>query len=373
MNLVVAFDSFKGTMSAAEACAAAADELRARHPGWRVVEVPMADGGEGTAEALCVARGGAWKTCRVTGPRPDQSVEARWVWMAADRTAVIEMAEAAGLTLLQERERDPLVTTTFGVGELMAAAAAGGAERIELAVGGSATVDGGTGAAAALGYRFSGPDGRDLPPGGGSLERLATIVRPSSLTLPPVEVLCDVDNPLCGPEGAAAVYAPQKGASSEGVARLERGLGRLAEAVNTDGVCPRGLERAAGAGAAGGLAYGAAALLGARLVSGVDAVMRVARLEAHLRDADWVLTGEGRLDEQSARGKVVAGVSRKAREQGARVAAVAGAVSLPERHARELALEEIASLEEACGAETARRDPQKALRTAVRNLTFHAE
>lgn len=264
---------------------------------------------------------------RASGPMPGRDVEAGWVWFEESRTGLVEMASASGLILLEPGERDPLRATTEGTGELVRAAADAGAKRIWLAVGGSATVDGGVGAAQALGWRVLDSEGVDLPSGGGELTRLSSVVRPDGLVLPPVEVLCDVTNPLLGPKGAARVFGPQKGANPGAVGKLEAGLTRLAAVVREDlgvdiGSMPRG-------GAAGGLAAGAVAFMGASLVSGIDAVMDATGLCGHLRDADWVLTGEGSFDSQSLHGKVVSGVSRLAAEGGVRVGVVAGRVRLP--------------------------------------------
>ncbi len=328
MKCVVAMDAFKGSLEAEAACEAVARGLEQVDPAIEARRLPMADGGEGTAEILRRAAGGHWKRRLVTGPLPGRTVEARYAWAPGERTAIIEMASACGLPLLRPEERDPLRTTTHGAGELIAAARGLRPARIRLAIGGSATVDGGTGAAAALGWRFLDRAGRALPPGGGALERLARIEPPDPRPrLPPVDVLCDVDNPLCGPEGAARVFGPQKGADADAVERLEAGLCRLADVLQAQfGIAVRDLP---GAGAAGGLGAGAVAFLGARLVPGIDAVMDAVGLPDALRGADWAITGEGRFDGQSARGKVVQGVAREARRADARVLVLAGQVAVP--------------------------------------------
>ncbi len=330
MHVLVALDSFKGSLSATAACDLAAAAWRSACPQADVSCLPMADGGEGTAAALVAACRGRWCECPgVAGPLPGQRLHARYGWIDAARTAIVEMAEASGLTLVPEDRRRPDLTTTRGTGELLAAALQQGAARLLLTLGGSATHDGGTGAAAALGWRFLDALGRDLPPGGAALCRLARIVPPPNGRLAvPVEALCDVDNPLTGPRGAAAVYAPQKGASPEMVRVLEEALQRLAERWRAD--LGLDLEAMPGAGAAGGFGGGAVAFLGARLTPGVEAVAAVNGLPARLRQADWVLTGEGRFDEQSLQGKVVSGVLRHAASAGTRVAVVAGSVTLPE-------------------------------------------
>lgn len=327
MVIVIALDSFKGSLTAVEACACVAAVFRELGPTNAVQIVPMADGGEGTADALVAAAGGTWVTVDdVVGPLPDQRLSVEFGWLPTSRVAVVEMARSSGLLLLAEDERNPLLTTTFGTGQILVQAQAQGAEEILLTLGGSATVDGGTGAARALGWQFLDSHGQSLPLGGGSLQCLHTLLAPDREMSCSVKALCDVDNPLCGPTGAATVYGPQKGATPEMVQVLELGLGRLAEVVR----CERGIDMAEmpGAGAAGGFGAGAVAFLKARLVPGVDAVADAAGLEAALDGADWVVTGEGRLDEQSLQGKVVSGVLRRAERHGTRVAVLSGRLAL---------------------------------------------
>lgn len=332
MKILIAMDSFKGRLTAAEACSAVASGIREVRPRIEIVECPMADGGEGTAQAFMAALGGEWIEERVTGPLPDMQVDAGYARLPSTGS-LVEMAAASGLTLLTAEKLDPLRTTTLGTGELLRAAAERGAERLWLAVGGSATVDGGVGAATALGWTFTDRQGRSIGYGGGELERIESISPPRRLQLPPIEVLCDVDNPLCGEEGAARVYGPQKGASPETVERLEAGLSHLAAVVERE--LGKEIRDLPGGGAAGGLAAGSVAFMNAVLSSGVEAVMRVSRVEEQLATADWVVTGEGRFDEQSLHGKVVSGLSSLAREYGTRVAVLAGSVELsPEALAR---------------------------------------
>ncbi len=329
MKIVIAMDSFKGTLGAARACGVVAEAIVAAQPGVEIVVRPMADGGEGTAAALMATSGGQWVPATVMGPLAEMEVRAGFAWLPADRTAVVEMASASGMGLLRPERLDPMKTTTFGTGQLVRAALDHGAERILLGVGGSATVDGGVGAATALGWRFLAGDGTAVPLGGGGLGRICEIVPPNCGIEIPVDVLCDVDSPLCGSHGAARVYGPQKGATPEMVEILDAGLSHLAAlAADQLGVRVRDLP---GAGAAGGLAAGAVAFMDARLVSGIETVMTQAHLRSDVGDADWVITGEGRFDAQSMRGKVVSGVARVAREGGARVAVIAGQVDLSER------------------------------------------
>lgn len=314
MRVLVAPDKFKGGATARQAARALARGVRRIVPEAAIDLCPLADGGEGTAEVLAAARGGSRQVARVTGPL-GEPVEAAWVRLA-DGTAVLEMAAAAGLELVPPERRDPTRTTTFGVGELLARAL--DAPRVVVGVGGSATVDGGAGAVQALGVALD-PDRR--PARGGDLSALRAVDpagRDPRLGEVELLVACDVGNPLLGAEGAAAVYAPQKGASPAQVRSLERGLRHWA------GLCG-GDPEAAGAGAAGGLGYGLAACCGARLVRGIDLVLDVVGFAERL-DVDLVLTGEGRLDAQTGRGKVIAGVVAAARSAGVPVIALAGEV-----------------------------------------------
>ncbi len=369
MKIVVALDAFKGSLSAQRACAATAAVLRRERPGWSVVCCPMADGGEGTASAMAEAAGGELVSAPdVCGPLPEMRVDAVYAWLPARCLAVVEMAQASGLPLLSPGERDPMRTTTLGTGQVLRAALVRKPARILLGLGGSATVDGGTGAARALGWRFLDSAGAALPLGGGALERLDRVLPPESPEpLPPIDALCDVQNPLCGPDGAAAVFAPQKGATAEMTARLEAGLQRLADVIR----CDLGIEIASmpGAGAAGGFGAGAVAFFRARLVSGVRTVASACGLRDLLRGADWVITGEGCFDEQSLYGKVVSGVRDAAVAAGVKVAVLAGRVRLPEDSRRAagfdaaIALAPAAVSDEAATAEADRR-----LDSAVRRL-----
>ena len=240
MRIVVAMDSFKGSLTAAEACEAVASGLDRALPDAEVVLRPMADGGEGTAAGVMTAAGGEWEPHRVTGPLPGTEVDAGFVWLPARGPgALVEMADASGLTLLDAAERDPLRTTTFGTGELIRAAADRGPRVLWLAVGGSATVDGGVGAATALGWRFLDRSGADIGLGGEALCHIHNIVPPVDVGLPPVVVLCDVTNPLLGPSGAARIFGPQKGAGPDAVERLEEGLSNLVERVRSVPRCHR--------------------------------------------------------------------------------------------------------------------------------------
>ncbi len=327
-KVVVAMDSFKGTMSARDACALVRDGIHEVAPTVEVILVPMADGGEGTAEALMTARGGDWITCSVIGPLPDMTVAAGFAWFEDDRTALVEMAMASGIMLVPRDQLDPLRATTYGTGQCLQAALDHGAERLILAVGGSATTDGGVGAAQALGWRILDAEDQPVPLGGGGLSRIARIIPPINRVTPPLEVLCDVTNPLTGPEGSAAVFGPQKGATPAMIQQLDAGLVHWAHTVRTQlGV---EIETLPGAGAAGGLAAGMVACMAAKLVPGIDTVMSASGLAGHMAEADWVISGEGRFDRQSLGGKVVSGIQRLARDHRIQVGVIAGAVQVDE-------------------------------------------
>ncbi len=340
MKVVIATDSFKGTLKADDACEIIADAIRQLLPDVLVVKKPMADGGEGTARAMIKAADGRWIPQRVMGPLPEMQVEAGFAWFP-DGTALVEMASASGLELLLPEQMNPLNTTTYGTGRLIKAAVEHGAHKILLAVGGSATVDGGLGAATALGWKFNDNEDNPIPLGGGGLEKLARIIRPDSSPLRcakdgrpvRIEVLCDVDNPLCGEHGAAKVYGPQKGATPTMVERLEKGLEHLAKLVREQ--LNRDIANLPGAGAAGGLAGGAVAFMDGTIVSGIETVMAHSNLLAELESAEWVITGEGSFDQQSLSGKVVSGVLKMAGRSNTLVAVIAGQVKLSEAQWRQ--------------------------------------
>jgi glycerate kinase len=328
VKVVVAPDKFKGTLSAGEVAAALATGWRAGDPGAEVEECPVADGGEGTLDALLAALGGLRRLAGVVGPLGDP-VDAEYGLLetGAGRSAVVEMARASGLALLSEARRDPLRATTRGTGQVILAAARHRPRRVMVCIGGSATNDAGAGMAQALGVRLIDEHGRDLPPGGAALRRLATIdaggmyreVRDLE-----VVVASDVDNPLTGPRGASAVYGPQKGATPEQVVLLDEALAHFAAVVHRDlGIDVRDVP---GAGAAGGLGAGLVAFLGARLRPGFELVAEALDLERRLETADVAVTGEGRYDRQTERGKAPAGVLRLAREAGCRRVLVAGQI-----------------------------------------------
>ena len=326
MKLIFAPDSFKGSLSAVEA-ADILTRVTARHfPGTETVSIPVADGGEGTVDALLCALGGQRMNARVTGPL-FETVNADW-GLLPDGSAVIEMARASGLPLVPEPLRDPRRTTSLGTGELVRAALESGARRLMIGIGGSATNDGGMGLLAALGAVFADAAGQRLPPVGASLARVAGADFSGlipALAETEITVICDVTNPLLGPEGGAAVYGPQKGATPAICAELEAGMARYARVVGA--AVGRDIASFPGAGAAGGLGAALGGVLGAKLVPGVDAVLDAAGFAEKLRGADLVITGEGRIDAQSVRyGKVPAGVARRCAARGVPVAVIAGGI-----------------------------------------------
>jgi glycerate kinase len=325
MKIVIATDSFKGTLKAYEACEIIAKAIAEIKPDAQLVIKPMADGGEGTARAMIEAAKGRWIPKTVMGPLPDMQVEAGFAWFD-NKTALVEMASASGLELLSTEQMNPLRATTYGTGELIKAALEYGAHKVLLAVGGSATVDGGLGAATALEWKFLDGQNKLIPLGGAGLEKITKIVKPENLNLVPIQVLCDCVNPLCGEQGAAKVYAPQKGATEKMVEQLEKGLAHLAELVREQ--LGRDIN-VPGAGAAGGLAGGVIAFMNADVVSGIETIMAHSNLLAELESADWVITGEGSFDSQSLYGKVVSGISKLASQSHTRLAILAGQINMP--------------------------------------------
>lgn len=324
MRVVVAPDSYKGSLSALGVADAMERGIRSVFAGAEVIKVPIADGGEGTVEALVAATGGTLRHAAVRGPL-GEPVRAHWGVLGDGATAVIEMAAASGLPLVPRHRRDPRVTTTAGTGELVRAALDAGIGRIVVGIGGSATNDGGAGMARALGVRFLDAAGRELPEGGAALARLSRIDLSGldpRLAAATVEVACDVDNPLTGPRGASAVYGPQKGATPAVVAELDAALARFAEVARA--ATGRDVSGRPGAGAAGGLGAGLLFFTPATLRPGVEIVLAATRFEERVAGADLVITGEGRTDFQTAMGKAPVGVAAAARRHGVPVICLSG-------------------------------------------------
>lgn len=326
MKIVIAPDSFKESMTALEVCEAAERGLRRSIPEVQTVKIPMADGGEGTVQALVDATNGTFTSLTVTGPL-GLPVEAEYGWLGDQLTAVIEMASASGLHLVPPERRNPLMTTTAGTGELIKDAVQKGAKHLIIGIGGSATNDGGMGMAQALGVKFLDSEGAELSYGGGALSKLAKIDASKmmkELSGVTIDVACDVDNPLTGPTGASAIFGPQKGATDETVAVLDRNLSHYASLILKE--TGRDVEKIEGSGAAGGLGAGLLAFLNANLKRGVDIVIETVKLEQHMGEADLVITGEGRIDGQTIHGKTPVGVSKTAKKLNIPVIAIAGSI-----------------------------------------------
>lgn len=326
MKVVIAIDSFKGSLSSLEAGEAVREGVLKADGSAKVVIRPLADGGEGTVDALAIGLGGEMIEAEVTGPL-GESVKARYC-IVKGSTAVIEMAQAAGLPLVPEELRDPLFTTTYGVGELILDAIRRGCRSFIVGIGGSATNDGGTGMLSALGFDFLDKSGEKIAFGARGLEALASVSAEN--VIPELgecsfRVACDVNNPLCGERGCSAVYGPQKGATPESVKIMDEWLGKYAETAKA--VFPNADPNYPGAGAAGGLGFAFKTFMNASLESGIGIILDETELEKHIADADVVVTGEGRIDFQTAMGKAPIGVAKLAKKHGKRVVAFAGCVT----------------------------------------------
>jgi glycerate kinase len=328
MKIIIAPQSFKGSLSAREVAVAMANGIRRVLSDVTLVLLPMADGGEGTVDALVSATGGRLINSEVTGPLGEKVV-ATWGILSNGTTAVIEMAAASGLTLVPPEMLNPMVATTYGTGELIQAALDAGCRRLIIGVGGSATNDGGAGMAQALGARLLDTEGSELPRGGAALVHLKRIDisgLDARLKECEVTVVCDVTNPLYGEHGASWVYGPQKGATKDMCRQLDRALTNYAVVVKRDlGI---DISNVPGGGAAGGLGAGLVAFLGAELKPGIDVISEATGLSEHLKGASLVLTGEGRLDAQTVFGKTVAGVASRAKAAGVPVVAITGELSI---------------------------------------------
>lgn len=326
MKIVIAPDSFKESLTALHVCEAVEKGIRTHFPDAEISKVPMADGGEGTVQSLVDATGGQIIQAKVTGPL-DKEVEAFYGILGDGKTAVIEMAAASGLHHVPMDERNPLITTTRGTGELILKALDHKVKHIIIGIGGSATNDGGAGMAKALGAKLIDANGAEIKEGGGSLNQLAAIDLTnldSRLAEVKVEVACDVDNPLTGETGASAVFGPQKGATSDMVRQLDRNLAHYAAVIEKE--MDIHIQNVPGAGAAGGLGGGLLAFLSAELKPGVDIVIKATELENYIKDADLVITGEGRIDGQTIYGKTPIGVAKTAKKHSVPVIAIAGSI-----------------------------------------------
>lgn len=344
MRIVIAPQSLKGSLTAAEAGQAIAEGVREAYPEAEIEIVPVADGGEGTVQALVDATGGQIVSQTVTGPL-GEPVDAFYGLLGDGRTAAIEMAACAGLPLVPVERRDPRITTTYGVGELMQAALDRGRRHFIIGIGGSATNDGGAGMAQALGAALLSQDQQPIARGGAALATLASIsLETLDARLPEctIDVACDVNNPLCGPRGASAVYGPQKGATPEMVAQLDAALEHYAQIIERDlGAAVKDIP---GAGAAGGLGAGLIAFLHATLRPGAQIVLEAVHLEERVRTADLVITAEGQIDVQTAYGKSIGAVAGVAKRYGIPVLALAGGLGEQYQAAYALGVDAIAVL-----------------------------
>jgi glycerate kinase len=338
MRLLIAPDKFKGCLTARQVAAAISAGLRIADPALEFDVCPMADGGEGTVDALVTGTGGQFFSARVTGPLPEMKIDARFGILGDGKTAVVELAAASGLALLKPEDRNPLATTTFGTGELLMAAAARGVQTIVLVIGGSATIDAGIGIAQACGLPVILQDGQPLSPTeplvGADLDQVVLIKHGRGSPIEKIRILvaCDVTSPLLGPQGAAAVFGPQKGATPEQIPLIDASLRELARRNGK-----LNLADLPGAGAAGGVGFGMAAFFGASLHSGAEIVIDTVKLRERLKHAQICFTGEGRLDSQSLGGKTIAGVARACSEAGVPCFAIAGSID-PDADLRPLGL-----------------------------------
>ena len=363
MKVTIAIDSFKGSLSSLEAGAAIAEGIKHVFADADVVIRPLADGGEGTVEALTCGMGGTLETITVTGPL-GTPVTCQYGIIPETKTAIMEMSAAAGITLVAAHERNPLKTTTYGVGEMILDAIHKGCRRFIMGIGGSATNDGGIGMLQALGYDFLDASGNPIPLGAQGLESLAQI---QTLHVIPelqecsFKIACDVTNPLCGPLGASAVYGPQKGATPEMIRQMDGWLNHYA--VLSKSVNPNADACFPGTGAAGGLGFAFSAFTNAVLESGISIVLTETKLEDYVKDADYVITGEGRLDAQTVMGKAPIGVANIAKKHGKKVLAFSGCVTedaiLCNEHGIDAffpILRGVVSLEDAMNSDNARKN-----------------
>jgi glycerate kinase len=321
MKIVIAVDSFKGSLTANQACEIIRNAFLKHNSSLEVVCKPLADGGEGTASILLKATKSKWIDCCVMGPLPPAKVKAGFVWIEETKTALIEMASANGITLLEKHQLNPFKASTFGTGQLIVEALKYNPSKICMAVGGSATVDCGIGAAMAVGWKFLDENNQPISLGGEAITRIRRMIPPNSLKVPKFQVLCDVTNPLFGPNGAAYVFGPQKGATPEMVKLLDCGLEHVADMVT---ISLNKNINIPGSGAAGGLAGGALAFFDAELSPGIEAIMDIILFNEAIKDADWIITGEGCFDSQSLNGKVVSGVIERARTTSAKIGIISG-------------------------------------------------
>ena len=374
MKIVIAMDSFKGCMNSLEAGNAAKDGAKRVFPEAEILVRPMADGGEGTVEALTPGLGGVICTAKVQGPL-GREVDCRYGIVEQEKLGIIEMAGAAGITLIKPKERNPMAASTYGAGQVILEAVKAGCRRFLMGIGGSATNDGGLGMLRAFGYEFVCEEG-NLAQKASDLDRIVEIRREK--VVPELEecvfrVACDVTNPLCGPSGASAVFGPQKGATPEMIRQLDLGLEHFAEVTRR--FYPAADAAAPGTGAAGGLGFAFLAYTNAVLEPGIRIVLEETRLEDDIAQADMVITGEGRLDGQSVMGKAPVGVAGLAKKYGKKVLAFSGSVAEEARACNKAGIDayfpilrEVVTLEEAMEKERAQKNMRDAVEQAMRLL-----
>lgn len=368
MRILIAPDKFKDTLSADRVASALVRGARTVHPDASFAVRPIADGGEGTVEAFAIASGGRIREVTVTGPL-SEPVVARIASLQQGRT-VIEMADASGMSSITPTSHAASVAHSFGTGQLLMKAAQDGGP-VVLGIGGSASTDGGTGAARAWGWRFLDERGEEIPLGGLALRDLAHIEAPSDP--PPVRIIgaCDVDNPLLGERGAARIFAPQKGADTDGVVHLEEGLVRLAAVIRSElGIDVSDLAHG---GAGGGMGAGVVAFFGGTLRSGLDLLAEETGLNDEIERSDIVITGEGRLDRASLGGKAPIAIARLAQKHGKPCVAIAGDLQLTRRELKDNGVELAAGLKQTGGEELARTDPESAIAKAIEGLLRHRQ
>ncbi|HWA35107.1 MAG TPA: glycerate kinase [Cyclobacteriaceae bacterium] len=340
MTILIAPDKFKGSLTAAQVCAAVQKGIHGASPDAKIISIPLADGGEGTAELLTRFVGGQMVSIEVLGPDL-KPVQAELGFSRDGKTAFIEMAKASGLQLLRPLDRNPLNTSTYGTGQMIRYALDKGVENVVMGIGGSATNDGGAGMAAALGFEFVIPRREKIIPTGkdvGSIKQIKKEGAHPAIQRTKFNILCDVDNPLYGDAGATLVFGPQKGAAGHDIVKLEKGLRIFADVIRRDvGIEPD----FPGAGAAGGLGAGAKVFLNATMSRGFEFISDFTKLEERLRTAQLVITGEGKIDIQTLSGKVVKGVAKLAADNNVPCVAIAGACDLPESSLRELGIQQV--------------------------------
>lgn len=323
MKFVLIPDSFKGTLSSVQICKITAAKIREHFPDSKILEIPVADGGEGSVDAFLLAVGGEKIKVKVKNPY-FEDMDSYFGLIDGGKTAVVEMASCAGLPLVENR-KDPRLTTTYGVGQLMLAAAERGVKKIIVGLGGSATNDGGCGAAAAAGAKFYNKEGRKFIPTGGTIIDIESIdLEGINKVFKDIEIItmCDIDNPMYGPFGASYVFAPQKGADEKCVEELDKGIENLSRVIaETTG---KDISQLPGTGAAGAMGAGMVAFFNAKLQMGIQTVLDTVQFDEKIADADYIFTGEGKLDAQSLRGKVVMGIAQRAQQQEKKVIAVVG-------------------------------------------------